>query len=143
MQQPSLEGVFAQLAQVDDGEEVANRIVDAMTSSPATSLPPTPVAAGLRVYRGLASAFPQEFQNAYGPELLVAGEDAIEPVWRRYGMLGVARLLLDIAVHVPLEYAAECVKDVRYAFRRLIGSPGFTAVALLSASASSPARSAR
>jgi ABC-2 type transport system ATP-binding protein len=56
MQQPSLEGVFAQLAQVDDGEAVANRIVDAMTSSPATSLPPTPVAAGPRVYRGLASA---------------------------------------------------------------------------------------
>jgi predicted permease len=33
---------------------------------------------------------------------------------------------------VPIEYAAECVKDVRYAFRRLIGSPGFTAVALIS-----------
>src|SRR6202011_4010294 len=31
MSQPSLEGVFAQLAQVDDGEEVANSIVDAMS----------------------------------------------------------------------------------------------------------------
>ena len=31
MSQPSLEGVFAQLAQVDDGEELANRIVDAMS----------------------------------------------------------------------------------------------------------------
>jgi hypothetical protein len=132
MQQPSLEGVFAQLAQVDNGEEVANRIVDAMSSGPSVSAPAAPVAVGLRVYRGLANAFPQEFQNAYGPELLETGSDAIEPVWRRYGALGVARLLLDIAVHVPIEYAAECVTDVRYAFRRLIGSPGFTAVALLS-----------
>ena len=33
MSQPSLEGVFAQLAQVDDGEELANRIVDAMSDA--------------------------------------------------------------------------------------------------------------
>jgi ABC-2 type transport system ATP-binding protein len=132
MQQPSLEGVFAQLTQVDDGEEVANRILDAMSSAPAVSATAAPVAAGLRAYRGIANAFPQEFQNVYGPELLQTGEDAIEPVWRRYGMLGLARLLLDIAVRVPIEYAAECVKDVRYSVRRLAGSPGFTAVALLS-----------
>jgi ABC-type multidrug transport system ATPase subunit len=30
MSQPSLEGVFAQLAEVDDGEDVANRIVEVM-----------------------------------------------------------------------------------------------------------------
>ena len=71
MQQPSLEGVFAQLTQVDDGEEVANRILDAMSSAPSGGrVPGSPVAAGLRVYRGMANAFPQEFQNAYGPELL-------------------------------------------------------------------------
>jgi predicted permease len=132
MRQPSLEGVFAQLAQVDDGEEVAGRIVDAMSSGPPTDAAPAPVSAGLRIYRGLASAFPQEFQNVYGPELVQTGEDAIEPVWRRYGMLGLARVLLDIALHVPVEYARECVKDVRYSFRRLVASPGFTAVALVS-----------
>jgi macrolide transport system ATP-binding/permease protein len=132
MQQPSLEGVFAQLAQVDDGEAVADRIVEAMTWSPGTTVPAEPVAAGLRVYRGLANAFPQEFQNTYGPELLQAGEDSIEPVWRRYGMRGLVRLLLDIAIHVPIAYAGESVKDLRYAFRRLVGSPGFTFVALLS-----------
>jgi predicted permease len=132
MHQPSLEGVFAQLADVDDGEEVAGRIVDAMSAGPAADAPVPPVAAGLRVYRGLASAFPQEFQNVYGSELLQTGEDAIEPVWRRYGMLGLARLLLNLAIHVPIEYAAECAKDVRYAFRRLLASPAFTAVALIS-----------
>jgi ABC-2 type transport system ATP-binding protein len=33
MQQPSLEGVFAQLAQVEDGDLLAGRIVEAMQSS--------------------------------------------------------------------------------------------------------------
>jgi len=130
MRQPSLEGVFAQLAQVDDGEEAAGRIVNAMSSGPVA--PPAPVAAGLRIYRRLAGAFPQEFLNVYGPELVQTGEDSIEPIWRRYGALGLARLLLDIAVHVPIEYARECVKDVRYSFRRLAASPGFTTVALVS-----------
>ena len=132
MQQPSLEGVFAQLAEVDDGEAIAGRIVDAMTWRPGTTVPAAPVAAGLRMYRGLANAFPQEFQNTYGEELLQTGEDSIQPVWQRYGMFGLVRLLFDIAIHVPIAYASECVKDVRYAFRRLVGSPGFTLVALIS-----------
>jgi ABC-2 type transport system ATP-binding protein len=42
MSQPSLEGVFAQLAQVDDGEEVANRIVDAMSDRKNRTTPPDP-----------------------------------------------------------------------------------------------------
>src|ERR1035441_2293476 len=54
MSQPSLEGVFAQLAQVDDGDDVANRILDVMNyhggswqaEAPAPP-PPPPVAAGL------------------------------------------------------------------------------------------------
>jgi hypothetical protein len=77
MRQPSLEGVFAQLAQVDAGEEVAGRILGAMGSGEAVSVPAAPVAAGRRRYRGIANAFPQEFQNAYGPELLQTGEDAV------------------------------------------------------------------
>jgi hypothetical protein len=32
MQQPSLEGVFAQLAQVDDGAELADRILEIVSS---------------------------------------------------------------------------------------------------------------
>ena len=151
MSQPSLEGVFAQLAQVDDGDALANRIADAMSyggartplpancagSAEAVVQPPgppveAPVAASLRLYRGMASAYPHEFQNAYGEELLQAGEDAIEPVWRRHGALGLARLLMDIAIRLPVEHFAEWRKDVRYAMRSLAGSPGFTAVALVS-----------
>src|ERR1035441_5843886 len=92
MSQPSLEGVFAQLAQVDDGDELANRIVDAMD------------------YRG------GELHAGYSEVVALSQEpplSAMESVARR---------------------AAELGKDVRYALRSLAGSPGFTAVALISLS---------
>ncbi len=93
-----------------------------------------PVQMGLRWYRALARAFPQEFKNAYEEELLQVTEDAIESIWRRHGIAGLIRLLLDIAIRIPAEYAAELRQDVRYGIRMLGGSPGFTAVALISLS---------
>ncbi len=44
------------------------------------------VSVALRFYRALARAFPQEFQNVYGDEMVHAAEDAIEPIWRHHGM---------------------------------------------------------
>ncbi|MCU1263552.1 MAG: transporter related [Bryobacterales bacterium] len=135
MQQPSLEGVFSQLAQVDDGDELANRIVDAMSKGGGEPPPPNrPVATGLRLYRSLARAFPYEFRNVYGDELLQVTEEAIEPIWRSHGLWGLARLLTDIAVRVPIEHFFELCKDLRYSLRQLASSPGFTAVALVSLS---------
>jgi predicted permease len=93
-----------------------------------------PVAIGLRLYRALARAFPYEFLTVYGEELDQITEDAIEPIWRRHGILGLARLLADLAIRIPAEYLAEFRKDVRYGCRMLAASPGFTAVALLSLS---------
>ncbi len=93
-----------------------------------------PVTVSLRLYRALANAFPHEFKNVYGEELSSVTEDAIEPVWRRHGIPGLARLLLDIAIRVPAEHAAELGQDVRYGLRMLARSPGFVAVALLSMS---------
>jgi predicted permease len=149
MRQPSLEGVFAQLADVDDGERVADRVVEAMsykgpaaspraadadaheTGAPARQ-PERPVALGLRAYRAIASAFPDEFNDNYGAEMLKTAEDAIEPVWRQHGIAGLARLLMDAAIRVPLEYLSESGQNVRYGLRTLRGSRGFTLVALLS-----------
>jgi macrolide transport system ATP-binding/permease protein len=90
MSQPSLEGVFAQLAQVDDGDELANRIVGVM-SSRDTELHP--------VYAEVVSQPPDP------------PESTAESVSRR---------------------AVDVGKDVRYSLRSLAGSPGFTAVALIS-----------
>jgi predicted permease len=93
-----------------------------------------PVAITLRIYRALARVFPQEFRNVYGDELLQAAEDSIDPIWRRHGMSGIIRLLVDLALRIPAEYAAEFRHDVRYGLRMLTRSPGFTAVALISLS---------
>jgi len=93
-----------------------------------------PVEIGLRLYRALANAFPAEFKNAYGDELVQVTEDAIDGIWRQHGVPGLVRLLLDIAFRVPAEHVAELHRDVRYALRTLALSPGFTMVALVSLS---------
>ncbi|MBV8829676.1 MAG: ATP-binding cassette domain-containing protein, partial [Acidobacteriaceae bacterium] len=146
MQQPSLEGVFSQLVEVESSERLVSGILDAMSFgtrdhySPAGSLErkhkplEPPVAFGLRVYRSLAATFPTEFQNAYGDELMQVTEEAIDLIWKRQGFRGLARLLLDIALRSPVEHLAELRQDFKYGVRALLASPAFTLVVLLSLS---------
>ncbi len=84
------------------------------------------------LYRRLALAFPHEFKLAYGDELLEAGEDAIDEVARRQGVVGLLRMLLDVAFRLPVEYLSEMRGDLRYAARTLLKSPGYALVGILS-----------
>jgi ABC-2 type transport system ATP-binding protein len=135
MSQPDLEGVFSQLTEVQDTDALAGQLLQATTAGEPPDDPPAPE---FRLYRSLyrtaARAFPDEFQNEYGEELQQVTDTAIEPIWRRHGVFGLARLLLDVAIRVPAEHFAEFRQDVRYGLRALAASPGFTAVALLSLS---------
>ncbi len=89
-------------------------------------------AAWRSMYRRLAQAFPHEFKLAYGDELVQAGEDAIGQVARRHGVPGLLRMLLDLALRLPVEYLNEMRQDIPYALRTLVKSPGYAVVGIVS-----------
>src|SRR5262249_53131083 len=86
----------------------------------------------LKIYRRLARAFPHEFKMAYGRDVMQLGEDVVEETARRHGTAGLARLLADIAIRLPIEYLSGMRRDMRYAARALIKSPGFALVGIIS-----------
>src|SRR5271156_2642610 len=86
----------------------------------------------LRIYRRLAEAFPHEFKLVYGPDVMQLGEDVVEEIARREGVRGLIRLVVDIAMRVPMEYLSEMRRDLQYAARALIKSPGFALVGIIS-----------
>lgn len=85
-----------------------------------------------RIYRRLAEAFPHEFKLVYGTELTLLGEDVVEEIARRHGVTGLIRLIVDIGIRVPIEYLGEMRRDLRYAVRALLKSPGFALVGIIS-----------
>jgi predicted permease len=85
-----------------------------------------------RIYRWLAQAFPHEFKLAYGRDMMQLSEDVVEEIAKRHGIAGLVRLVADIAIRMPLEYLSEMRRDMRYAVRGLIKSPGFALVGILS-----------
>ena len=85
-----------------------------------------------RLYRRLAQAFPHEFKLAYGDEMMRAGEDAVEHLAKRHGAAGLIRLVVDVAIRLPIEYLSEMRQDMRYASRALFKSPGFALVGIVS-----------
>jgi len=85
-----------------------------------------------RVYEWLAQAFPHEFKLAHGDEMLETGEAAMAHLGKRRGWAGMAGLLADAAVRLPIEYLTEMRRDLRHAMRALTKSPGFALVGILS-----------
>jgi hypothetical protein len=86
----------------------------------------------LRIYGRLAEAFPHEFKMVYGAEVLQIGEDVVEDIAKQHGAAGLIRLIADIAVRVLVEYLSEMRRDLRYAVRAMIKSPGFALVGVIS-----------
>jgi predicted permease len=84
------------------------------------------------LYRRLAEAFPHEFKLVYGRDVMQLGEDVVEDIAKRHGAVGLIRLIADIAIRVLLEYLSEMRRDMRYAWRGLIKSPGFALVGIIS-----------
>jgi predicted permease len=84
------------------------------------------------IYRRLAAAFPHEFKLAFGSEMMQAGEDAIAHIARRHGVLGLVPLIADLLIRLPIEYLNEMRRDLPYAARTLIKSPGYAVVGIVS-----------
>src|SRR5271163_4648932 len=84
------------------------------------------------IYRRLAAAFPHEFKLAFGDEMMQAGEDAIAHIAKRHGVLGVIRLIADLLLRIPIEYLNEMRRDLPYAARSLMKSPGYAVVGIVS-----------
>jgi predicted permease len=84
------------------------------------------------IYRRLAAAFPHEFKLAFGDEMIQAGEDAIAHIAKRHGALGLVRLIADLLLRLPIEYLNEMRRDLPYAARTLMKSPGYAVVGVVS-----------
>src|SRR5580658_8228555 len=84
------------------------------------------------IYRRLAAAFPHEFKLAFGNEMMRTGEDAIAHISKRHGVLGLVPLIADLLLRLPIEYLNEMRRDLPYAVRTLIKSPGYAAVGIVS-----------
>ena len=84
------------------------------------------------IYRRLAAAFPHEFKLAFGSEMMQAGEDAIAHIAKRHGVLGLVPLIADLLLRLPIEYLNEMRRDLPYAARTLIKSPGYAVVGIVS-----------
>jgi predicted permease len=84
------------------------------------------------IYRRLAAAFPHEFKLAFGNEMMQAGEDSIAAVAKRYGVVGLARLIADLLLRLPIEYLNEMRRDLPYAARTLMKSPSYAVVGIVS-----------
>lgn len=65
------------------------------------------------IYRRVARAFPRDFRMVCGDGLERLGDDIAPLVWREYGVLGLMRLMADLALHLPMEYGATSIARLK------------------------------
>src|SRR5688572_19572417 len=82
---------------------------------------------GERIYRRLLHLYPREFRDEYGDEMsLLFRERAAE------GRIRLCfQVLGDLLFHAPHEHWNSLTQDVRFAFRQVRRSPGFSAVVVV------------
>ena len=81
-----------------------------------------PEPATVRLSRTVAQAFPD---SRHKEDFVQLTEDSLRRGRSR-------RLLLDLLLRLPVEHASDVAKDIRYGWRSLVASPGFTLCALFS-----------
>ncbi len=85
----------------------------------------------LRVYRWLQRLYPAGFRESYGGPMERAFRDELEECtggWERAGLWG--RVLGDLAVSVPAQFAREVGQDARHTLRLWGGRPQHTGLAV-------------
>ena len=87
-------------------------------------------------YKALLRCYPAAFRHEYGDQMLLTFAEQLGEARRTGSRLRPAALWVDAALDTltiaPKEHCHVILQDLRYAFRTMAASPGFTAVAMLS-----------